>query len=55
MKKTNIVLLIIVAVSLAVLFPYLSDSRKSIFTESLGDMTLTGYDTGEVAQQISGV
>ncbi len=56
MKRTQIVLLIIIAALLAVLFPYLSESRKSIFTENLGDMTLTGYDTGEVAaQQISGI
>ncbi len=56
MKKIHIALLIIVAALLAVLFPYLSDSRKSIFTESLGDMTLIRYDTGEVAsQQISGI
>lgn len=45
---------IIVAAVLAVSFLYLSDSRKSIFTERLGDMTLTRYETGEVAaQQIS--
>ena len=56
MKKIHIALLIIVASLLAALFPYLSESRKSIFTERLGDMTLTGYDTGEVAsQQISGI
>jgi hypothetical protein len=52
MKKIYIV--IIVAAVLAVSFLYLSDSRKSIFTERLGDMTLTRYETGEVAaQQIS--
>ncbi|MCZ7381291.1 MAG: hypothetical protein O8C64_06940 [Candidatus Methanoperedens sp.] len=52
MKK--IYILIIVAAVLAVSFLYLSDSRKSIFTERLGDMTLTGYETGEAAaQQIS--
>ncbi len=56
MKKIHIALLIIVAALLAVLFPYLTDSRKSIFTENLGDMTLIRYDTGEVAsQQISGI
>ncbi|MFZ3058135.1 MAG: hypothetical protein WA102_00225 [Candidatus Methanoperedens sp.] len=52
MKKVYIV--IIVAALLAVSFLYLSDSRKSLFTERLGDMTLTRYETGEVAaQQIS--
>ncbi len=52
MKKIYIV--IIVAAVLAVSFLYLSDSRKSIFTERLGDMTLTGYETGEAAaRQIS--
>lgn len=52
MKRIYIV--IIVAAVLAVSFLYLSDSRKGIFTEKLGDMTLTRYETGEVAaQQIS--
>ncbi|PWB51223.1 MAG: hypothetical protein C3F06_10405 [Candidatus Methanoperedenaceae archaeon] len=52
MKRIYIV--IIVAAVLAVSFLYLSDSRKSIFTEKLGDMTLTKYEIGEVAaQQIS--
>ncbi len=52
MKRIYIV--IIVAAVLAVSFLYLSDNRKSIFTERLGDMTLTRYETGEVAaQQIS--
>ena len=42
------------AAVLAVSFLYLSDNRKSIFTERLGDMMLTRYETGEVAaQQIS--
>ena len=46
--------MIILVVVLAVSFSYLTDSRKSIFTEKVGDMTLSGYDTGEVAaQQIS--
>lgn len=54
MKKIHAV--IIVASVLAVSLLYLSDSRKGIFTERLGDMTLTGYETGEVAeQQISGM
>lgn len=52
MKKVYIV--IIVAAVLAVSFLYLSDSRKSIFTEKLGDMKLTRYETGDVPlQQIS--
>ncbi|MFZ3166917.1 MAG: hypothetical protein WA130_04825 [Candidatus Methanoperedens sp.] len=52
MKRIYIV--IVVAAVLAVSFLYLSDNRKSIFTERLGDMTLTRYETSEVAaQQIS--
>lgn len=52
MKKIYII--IVVAAVLAVSFLYLSDSRKSIFPERLGDMTLARYETGEVAaQQIS--
>jgi hypothetical protein len=52
MKKFYII--IVVAAVLVVSFLYLSDSRKSIFTERLGDMTLTRYETGEAAaQQIS--
>lgn len=54
MKKTHRVIAIVLIVVLAASFLFLSDSRKSIFTERLGDMTLTRYDTGEVAaQQIS--
>ncbi|MCZ7362888.1 MAG: hypothetical protein O8C58_06095 [Candidatus Methanoperedens sp.] len=49
MKKIYII--IIVAVVLVVSFFYLSDSRKSIFTERLGDMFLTKYEVGEVAAQ----
>lgn len=46
--------MIILVVVLAVSFSYLTDSRKSIFTEKVGDMTLFEYDTGDVAaQQIS--
>lgn len=52
MKKVYII--IIVAVVLAVAFLYSSDAKKSIFTEKVGDMTLTRYATGETAaQQIS--
>jgi hypothetical protein len=52
MKKTHRAIAIVLIVVLA--FLYLSDSRKSIFTEKVGDMTLSGYDTGDVAaRQIS--
>lgn len=54
MKRKYILFIIILVVVLAVSFSYLTDSRKSIFTEKVGDMTLSGYDTGDVAaQQIS--
>ncbi|MDD5472633.1 MAG: hypothetical protein PHU34_00635 [Candidatus Methanoperedens sp.] len=52
MKKVYII--IIVAAVLAVFFLYSSDAKKSIFTEKVGDMTLTRYETGETAaQQVS--
>lgn len=52
MKKIYII--IIVAAVLAVAILYSSDAKKSIFTERLGDMTLTSYETGEkAASQIS--
>ncbi len=44
----------IIAIAAAVLLAALllqPESRKSIFTERLGDMTLTRYETGEVAAQ----
>ncbi len=54
MKKIYII--IIAAAVLAVIFLYSSGAKKSIFTEKVGDMTLTGYETGETAaQQISGM
>ena len=54
MKRTHRAIAIALIVMLAVSFLYLSDSRKSIFTEKVGDMTLSEYDTGEAAaQQIS--
>ncbi len=54
MKKTYRAIAIVLIVMLAALFLYLSDSRKSIFAEKVGDMTLSGYDTGDMAaQQIS--
>ncbi|MCX9076140.1 MAG: hypothetical protein OIN88_16065 [Candidatus Methanoperedens sp.] len=54
MKRTHIAIVIVLTAVLAASFLYVSDSRKSIFTERLGDMTLTRYETGEVAaQQIS--
>jgi hypothetical protein len=51
MKKTHRVIAIVLIVVLAASFLYLSDSRKSIFTDKVGDMTLSGYDTGDVAAQ----
>ncbi len=52
MKKIYII--IIVAAVLAVIFLYPSSAKKSIFTEKVGDMTLTRYETGETAaRQIS--
>lgn len=52
MKKVYII--IIVAAVLAVAFLYSSDTKKSIFTEKVGDMTLIRYETGDTAaQQIS--
>ena len=54
MKKTHRAIAFVLILVLAASFLYLSDSRKSIFTEKVGDMTLSGYDTGDVAaQQIS--
>ena len=54
MKK--IYFIIIVAAVLAAIFLYSSNAKKSIFTERLGDMTLTSYETGEKAGlQISGI
>jgi len=52
MKKKHILYIIILIAFLAVSFSYLTDSRKSIFTEKIGDMTLSGYDTGDVAAQM---
>lgn len=43
--------MIILIAFLAVSFSYLTDPRKSIFTENVGDMTLSGYNTGDVAAQ----
>lgn len=51
MKKTHRVIAIVLILVLATSFLYLFNSRKSIFTEKLGDMTLSGYDTGDVAAQ----
>src|SRR4030067_1874348 len=54
MKKTHRVFAIVLIIMLAASLLYLSDSRKSIFTDKVGDMTLSGYDTGDgAAQQIS--
>ncbi len=47
---------IIVAAMLIIYFSFLSDSKKSIFTEKLGDMTLTAYETEDAAvREISGM
>ncbi len=54
MKRTHIIIVTILIAVLAISFLYLSDSRKSLFSERLGDMTLTRYETGEAAaQQVS--
>ncbi len=56
MKKVHIIIAIIAALMLVISFMYLTDARKSIFTERLGDMTLTTYDTGDAAaQEISNI
>jgi hypothetical protein len=53
MNKIHIVI-IAAAVILVSVFSGIFESRKSIFTEKLGDMTLIRYETGDVAaQQIS--
>lgn len=49
MKKVHIIA--VVASVLVLAFIYQPEARKSIFTERLGDMTLIGYETGEVAAQ----
>lgn len=55
MKKV-VYAVIIVAAVLVLAFIYQPEARKSIFTERLGDMTLTKYETGEVAaKEISNV
>lgn len=51
MKKTYRAIAVVLIVVLAASLLYLSDSRKSIFTDEVGDMTLSGYDTGDVAAQ----
>jgi len=49
--KKEVYAVIIVAAVLIVYSTFMSDTRKSIFTERLGDMTLTRYDTGEAASR----
>lgn len=49
--RKEIYAILIVAAVLIIYFSFLSDARKSIFTERLGDMTLTRYETGEVTAQ----
>lgn len=56
MKKVRFVIAIIAVVALVIAFLYLTDARKSIFTEKLGDMTLTAYETeGAAIQEISSI
>ena len=53
MKKFHIVIIVVAVILVSVFFGFF-ESRKSIFTERLGDMTLIRYETGEAAvQQIS--
>ncbi|MCX9014513.1 MAG: hypothetical protein OIN89_06945 [Candidatus Methanoperedens sp.] len=55
MRKEVYALLIIAAV-MVVIVSYQPEARKSIFTETMGDMSLAMYDTGEVAaMQIQGI
>jgi hypothetical protein len=51
MKKAHILIAIFGIAVLIASIPYLSEARKSIFTERLGDMTLIRYETGEAAAQ----
>lgn len=54
MKKVHVIT--IVAAVLVLAFIYQPEARKSIFTERLGDMSLIGYETGEVtAQEIKNI
>lgn len=48
MRKEIYAILIVAAVFI-IYFSFLSDARKSIFTEKLGDMSLLYYETGDVA------
>lgn len=50
MKKVHVAVIVVALISVSVIF-VLFESRKGIFTEKLGDMTLTGYETGETAKQ----
>lgn len=49
MKKVHIIAIVAAVLVLAII--YQPEARKSIFTERLGDMSLIGYETGEVAAQ----
>ena len=52
MKKVYIIIIIAAVVTVFLLYP--SVAKKSIFSEKVGDMTLTRYETGEIAvRQIS--
>ncbi len=48
MKKLYIVIIVAAAVLAAALL-YSSGAKKSIFTDTVGDMTLSGYETGNAA------
>jgi hypothetical protein len=50
MRKEIYAILIVVAV-LIIYISFQSDTRKSIFTERLGDMSLMYYETGDAAAQ----
>lgn len=47
--RKEVYAILIIAVVLIVIVSYHPEARKSIFTETLGDMSLAIYDTGEVA------
>ncbi|KCZ72405.1 hypothetical protein ANME2D_00832 [Candidatus Methanoperedens nitroreducens] len=54
--RKEIYAVLIVAALLILYFSFLSETRKGIFTERLGDMTLTAYETESAAiQEISNI
>ncbi len=55
MKKIYIIIFV-AAVAAAIIFMYPQGAKKSIFTDRVGDMTLTSYETGDAAaREISGM